>query len=68
MISSDEWGKLIVTKTIGDDWDIWSKMESNEQRHALASIGYLREPGTLRPAPGVAEEGSDEDAFKIEDF
>ena len=68
LISSDEWRKLIVTKTIEDDWGIWNKKESNEQWHALASIGYLREPGTLRPAPGVDEEGSDEDAFKIEDF
>ena len=68
LISSDEWRKLIVTKTIGDDWDLWNEKGSNEQWHALARIGYLREPGTLRPAPGVAEEGSDEDAFKIDDF
>ena len=68
MITGDEWRKLIVTKTIVDDWDLWNGKESNEQWHALASIGCLRESGTLRPAPGVAEEGSDEDAFRIEDF
>ena len=68
LITSDEWRKLIVAKTIVDDWDLWNEKESGEQWHALASIGCLREPGTLRPAPGEAEDGSDEDAFRIEYF
>ena len=68
MITSDEWRKLIVTKQNVDDWELWNAKESNDQWHALGSIGYIRETGSLRPAPGVNEEGSDEDALGIGDF
>merc|ERR1712114_129391 len=66
LITGDEWRKLIFTKTIEDDWDLWNEKESSEQWHALESIGSLQETGTLGPAPGVADEGSDEDAYGIE--
>ena len=68
LITGDEWRKLIFTKTIENDWDLWNEKESSEQWHALESIGSLQETGTLGPAPGVAEEGSDEDAYAVEEF
>lgn len=68
LITVDEWRKLIFTKTIENDWDVWNEKESSEQWYALESIGSLQETGTLGPAPGVAEEGSDEDAYGIEEF
>ena len=51
LITGDEWRKLIVAKTIVDDWDLWNEKESNEQWHALESIGCLPETGSQRPAP-----------------
>ena len=50
------------------DWGFWGEKGSSEQWHSLATIGCLLEPGSLRPAPGEAEEGSDEDAFRIDDY
>ena len=61
LITGDEWRKLIFTKTIENDWDLWNEKESSEQWHALERIGSLQETGTLG-------EGSDEDAFGIEEF
>ena len=47
---------------------MWNEKGPIEQRRALVAIGCLLEPGSLRPAPGEAEEGSDEDAFRIDDY
>ena len=60
--------KLIFTKTIENDRGLWNEKESSEQWYALECIGSLQETGALGPAPGVADEGSDEDAFGIEEF
>ena len=68
LITSDEWRKLIVAKQIVDDWEQWNGKESNDQWYALERIGCLEEVGPQRPAPGVAEEGSGEDALGIDDF
>ena len=68
LISGDEWRKLKFLKVIENDWDKWNEKESGEQWHALGSVGFLLEAGALRPAPGVADEGSDEDAYRGEDY
>ena len=54
LITSDEWGKLIVNGHIDEDWERWNAKESNGQRQVLENAGMI----TLRPAPGAAEEGS----------
>ena len=68
LITANEWRKMIFMQIIENDWDSWNEKESSEQWHALERIGSLREAGTLRPAPGVAEEGSDEDAYRVEEY
>ena len=64
LITSDEWRKLRVAKTIEDDWGLWNEKGPTEQWHALESIGCISQ----RPAPGVAEEGSDEEAYKLDNY
>ena len=68
LITNDEWRKLRVAKTIEDDWDLRNEKGPSGQWHALESIGCLQETGPQRPAPGSADEGSDEDAFKLDDY
>ena len=68
LITADEWRKLIFNKTIENDWDLWNEKEPRDQWYALECIGSLQETGALGPAPGVADEGSDEDAFRVGDF
>merc|ERR1712112_711444 len=61
LITGDVWRKLIFTRTIENDWDLWNEKESSEQWDALERIGSV----TQGPAPGAAEEGSDEDAYAV---
>ena len=61
-------GETDIHQDDRNDWDLWSEKESSEQWYALECIGSLQETGALGPAPGVADEGSDEDAYGIEDF
>ena len=60
LITSDEWRKMIVGGLIPDDWEQLNARESNGQWRVLENAGWI----TQRPAPGVTEEGSDEELYK----
>ena len=63
-ITRDEWGKLIARGHITGDWAQWNEREAIDQWKILGNAGFI----TKRPAPGVAEEGSDDGSLPREEY
>ena len=66
LITSDEWRKLIVKGRVTDDWERRNERDPNGKWRILGNAGFI----TLRPHPGVDEEGnaSDDGALVRDEF